>query len=379
MTINELNTSKWQEFAFDLVEAKQKAILEQPYQERIEAGFRAMGWSKAKGEICPKERINVGANNQLEPDITFKINDCPVFVVEVKQPTNNLTTRQVEQLLSYMRMRKVSFGLYIGDEIRLYYDNGEELPTSVLEIGIDTESMNGWRFVDFFARSMFSSERIYAYCVERFKEIHSNSVLDDFATGLQKDDNATIKNILLDYFVTNKKCDRTATLNFFTDYSFQAVLPNEERREDKVENKAPTESATRYVLQKQGRKHSKGRDRTKYSLDSGASYYGKGKFVREIVAAYLSAHPSITFAQLEQVFPDELQGSYGVVRSLDDLYTSGHDQDDLKTRYVMDEDKILRTKDGVRFVVSNQWGSFNFPHILELLDKWGWNVLNDKE
>ena len=81
MTINELNTLKWQEFAFDLVEAKKQQILEQPYQDKIEAAFRALGWSKAKGEICPKERINVGANNQLEPDITFKISSRPVLIM----------------------------------------------------------------------------------------------------------------------------------------------------------------------------------------------------------------------------------------------------------------------------------------------------------
>ena len=163
MTVNELNTSKWQDFAFDLVEAKEQQILEQPYQEKIEAAFRALGWSKAKGEICPKERINVGANNQLEPDITFKINGKSVFVVEVKQPTNNLTKRQEEQLLSYMRMRQVIFGLYIGNEIRLFYDNGDALPTSVMQIDIDTEAANGWKFIDFFARSMFASERIKAF------------------------------------------------------------------------------------------------------------------------------------------------------------------------------------------------------------------------
>lgn len=42
------------------------------------------------------------------------------------------------------------------------------------------------------------------------------------------------------------------------------------------------------------------------------------------------------------------------------------------------EDQILCTKDGVKFVVSNQWGSYNSPHILELLDKWVWNVIKDK-
>lgn len=379
MTINELNTSKWQDFAFDLVEAKEKQILEQPYQEKIEAAFRTLGWSKAKGEICPKERINVGANNQLEPDITFKINGKPVFVVEVKQPTNNLTTRQEEQLLSYMRMRQVVFGLYIGDEIRLFYDNGDNLPASVMQIDIDTEAADGWKFIDFFARSMFSYERVKAFCSERYKEIHSSNTLDSFADNLTHDSNAAIKFLLLDYFVNYKKCDESVTNHFLETYRFQAAKDTEEAQKEVKHEAAQSKTVSRYVLQKQGRMHKSGRDMTKYSIDGGMNYFGKGKFVREIVAAYLSAHPSITFVQLEQVFPDELQGSYGVVRRLEDIYNSDHNLKDLLTRYVMDEDKILQTKDGVKFAVCNQWGSFNFPHILDLLDKWGWNVLNDKE
>lgn len=379
MTINELNTSKWQEFAFDLVDAKKKQIQEKPYQERIEAAFRALGWSKAKGEICPKERINVGADNQLEPDITFKISGKPIFVVEVKQPNNRLTTRQEEQLLSYMRIRKVVFGLYIGDEIRLFYDNSDTLPTSVMQIDIDIEAANGWKFIDFFARSMFSYERIKSYCLERFKEIHSANILNSFADKLDEDANDAIKALLLNYFVMAKKCDESATVRFLEAYNFQATKAASKETDARPVDEPKAEAVTRYVLQRQGRSQKNGRDRTKYSIDGGQNYFGKGKFVREIVSAYLAAHPNMTFEQLEQVFPDELQGSYGVVRSLNDIYSSDHDQKDLQTRYVMDEDKILTTKQGIRFVVSNQWGSFNFPHILELLDKWGWNVLNDKE
>ncbi|MBR1941628.1 MAG: hypothetical protein IJ845_09920 [Bacteroidaceae bacterium] len=379
MTINELNTSKWQDFAFDLVDAKEKQILEQPYQERIEAAFRALGWSKAKGEICPKERINVGANNQLEPDITFRINGKPVFIVEVKQPNNKLTERQKEQLLSYMRMRQVVLGLYIGEEIQLLYDNGDSLPTSVMTINIDTEATNGWMFIDFFARGMFSYERIRSYCEERYKEIHSNRTFEAFAIKLDKDANGAIKELLLDYFVTAKKCDDATTIRFLKAYNFQVIKTNEETSSDQSSYEANSEIVTRYVLKHRAREQKTGRDRTKYSIDGGKTYFGKGRFVREIVATYLSANPDLTFNQLAQVFPDELQGSYGVVRSLEDIYKSDHDLKDLMNRYVMDDDKILTTKDGVQFVVCNQWGRFNFQHILEKLDKWGWNVLNDKE
>lgn len=379
MTINEQNTSKWQEFAFDLVDAKDKQILEKPYQERIEAAFRSLGWSKVKNEICPKERINVGADNQLEPDITFKIDGKPVFVIEVKQPSNRLTTRQKEQLLSYLRIRQVAFGLYIGDNIQLFYDSGDLLPISVMQIEIGIEADNGWKFIDFFARGVFSYERIKTFCVEQYREIHTNHTMESFAEKLGKDANKAIKYLLFDYFVTAKKCDETLVDHYLKAYNFQAISVKGGITDNRPSEELKIENVTRYIIQRQGRIHKKGRDTTKYSIDGGTNYYGKGKFVREIVASYLSAHPSITFAQLEQVFPDELQGSYGVLRRLEDIYQSEHDLKDLKTRYVMDDDKILKTKDGVRFVVCNQWGSFNFPHILEQLDKWGWNVLNDKE
>ncbi len=378
MTVNELNTSKWQDFVYDLVEGKQQGILEGPYQEKIEAGFRALGWSKAKGEICPKERINVGAANQLEPDITFRINGEAVFVVEVKRPSNKLTTRQIEQLLSYMRLRKVLYGLYIGDDIKLFYDYGEDLPTDVFTFGINILDEQGWRFVDFFARSMFSAERLKAFCSEKYKEIRSTRQWMSLEEGLRSDADLAIKNLIRDYLVTTKKCDESVVNKHLDSFLFRA-LQNQETGNVPIETESITDiGTTRYVLQKRGRnREGNGRDMTKFSLDGGEHFFGKGKFVREIVATYLFQHPNITFTQLEQIFPNALQGAYGVVRKLDDIYNSDHDLKDLKTRYVMDEDKILCTRDGIRFVVCNQWGRYNFPHVLELLEKWGWNVLKD--
>lgn len=380
MTVNELNTSKWQDFSFDLVEAKKKEVLEDDYQDVIETAFRTLGWSKAKGEICPKERINVGAANQLEPDITFRINGEAVFVVEVKQPTNKLTKRQIEQLFSYMRMRSVQFGLYIGDEIKLFYDYGRDFPADVFTFGIDIFESQGWRFVDFFARSMFSAERLKAFCSEKFKEIHSSNQWKSLEDGFNEDADSTIKDLIRDYLVTTKKCDKRIVDDHLDAFVFQASKIGEMDDVQTRTSSLPEVSSPRYVLQKHGRnRKSSGRDTTKFSLDGGETYFGKGRFVREIVETYLSQHPNITFAQLEQIFPAELQGSYGVVKRLDDIFSSDHDLKDLKTRYVMDEDKILHTKEGVRFVVCNQWGRYNFPHILELLEKWKWSVIKDKE
>ena len=100
--------------------------------------------------------------------------------------------------------------------------------------------------------------------------------------------------------------------------------------------------------------------------------------MREDVARFMEQNPSLTFEQLSQIFAGHLQGSYGVIRSVDSINKSSHDKKDLLTRYVMSEDLMLQSIDGVRFVVSNQWGAYNFINILNLLEKWGWNIISDK-
>lgn len=87
----------------------------------------------------------------------------------------------------------------------------------------------------------------------------------------------------------------------------------------------------------------------------------------------------MTFEQLSQIFAGHLQGSYGVIRSVDSIDKSSHDKKDLRRRYVMSEDLTLQSIDGVKFVVCNQWGAYNFINILNILEKWGWNIIADKK
>ena len=42
-------------------------------------------------------------------------------------------------------------------------------------------------------------------------------------------------------------------------------------------------------------------------------------------------------------------------------------------------EELLKTADGVRFAVCNQWGAYNIPNIFRVMEKWGWNVIKDKE
>ena len=382
MTSHEKNQNRWREFCYDLTEAAKADVLEDSYQDLIEQGLRVLNWSKPKGEICPKERIKIGSHNKLEPDITLKINERSVFVIEVKRPRNKLNENQILQLVSYMRQRRVLFGLYIGDRIALFYDDSTNEPTEVWSLNIDSEADEGWRFVDFFARGSFNEERLEIFCKERMNEIHTSMGLRDITGKLAEDGgDAILKEMVEHYLVGTKRYDSGPVTKLLNRYKFIAQPLEQKEDEDNVGIEDEICQQSHYVLVKQPRSKngSNGRDNTKYSIDGGTNYFGKNRIVREIIIRYLELHPKLTYRQLEQIFPDEMQGSYGVVRSLDELREMEHDRKDLETRYLMKEEEILNTADGIRFAVCNQWGSYNIPNIFRVMEKWGWNVIKDKE
>ena len=61
-------------------------------------------------------------------------------------------------------------------------------------------------------------------------------------------------------------------------------------------------------------------DKTTFSINGG-TFQGKRRFVHQLVKTYIESHPYATFAELEQVFPSKLQGSYGIIRTINNIKT----------------------------------------------------------
>lgn len=188
-------------------------------------------------------------------------------------------------------------------------------------------------------------------------EIHTSMGLREIAGKLAENEgDAMLKEIVEKYLVGMKQYDRGLISKFLNQYKFVAEHLEQSEEDNTVNSENEIGLKSHYVLVKKARLKtgSSNRDNTKYSIDGGTNYYGKNKIVREIIIRYLELHPQMTYRQLEQVFLDEMQGSYGVIRSLEELNDMRHDSKDLATRYLMKEEELLTTADGVRFAVCNQ-------------------------
>lgn len=110
------------------------------------------------------------------------------------------------------------------------------------------------------------------------------------------------------------------------------------------------------------------KDYTKYTIEGLAKNLNKRQLVFNVIKDYIEKN-NPTLEILLSVFPDEIQGSKGVVKKEKDV-------DDAK-RFNMKEP--LKIKNGMHIVVSNQWGGDNIPNFIETTEKLGYiiNMVNN--
>ena len=76
-------------------------------------------------------------------------------------------------------------------------------------------------------------------------------------------------------------------------------------------------------------------------------------------------NPATTSQQLQQIFPSDIQGSYGVVRTIQWVQQQQQAGKNFMNRYFISPDKVISTSDGEQMVVCNQWGD-NFSRFVEV-------------
>lgn len=109
-----------------------------------------------------------------------------------------------------------------------------------------------------------------------------------------------------------------------------------------------------------------------YKLN-GEGPYSKRELVLLAVTQFQMEHPEYTYNQMEQTFPKNLQGSYGVIRPMSWIEEKAKMGTDHANRYYTEEKDLLTSSDGIKFAVCNQWGD-NFSNFIHHVESLGWTI-----
>ena len=109
------------------------------------------------------------------------------------------------------------------------------------------------------------------------------------------------------------------------------------------------------------------RDTTLYMFNGGV--FPKNRLVLAVVREYVRSHAYLTCSQLKQVFEKSLQGSIGVVETVQ----LARLRPDYEVRFFARDQEILHLSDGDMYVCS-QWGILNIPNFIKRAEQLGFQI-----
>ncbi len=359
----------WNEFCSYLIDCKERNVSEERYHEIIESQLSVLGWKRYKGEICHKERIPSG-HGFAEPDIIIKKDGVNQMVIEVKKPSHQQTREERLQLLSYMRLCMLRVGIYIGEHIEVFYDaQGESTePVSAYVIPLEIDNEKGEKLVELIIRDKFDKDRIVVFCENKIRELQNqktlNIVRNELISGSYED---VISDCIKRYLLGKDG-------NIFSEQQIEEMLSSLQFKVVAKDAVTPETSTVIPVSVFSETVYERNvRDNTRYSLD-GSAFLPKNKFALAIVRKYTRLHPDKHFDELLRVFPDNWQGSMGVIKELRQI-TPKQIQD---RRYSTSSEDILCSADGVQFAVTTQWTINTIQNMVNFAKSQGWEVKPNK-
>jgi hypothetical protein len=181
---------KWNEICFLIKKHSKENSKEAFFQNEVVNIFEKLGWSRYRNEIETEKSLPIGANNRLRLDILISQDGEKLFAIELKRATNQGSERISQQLVSYMLQLKMKFGLFIGENIQLFYDdpNDNKHPIKLSEIEFTENNDEGLKLIEIIKRDTFDEKKLIEYCNEKLTHIQENkSITDliDFFTSTQ--------------------------------------------------------------------------------------------------------------------------------------------------------------------------------------------------
>lgn len=356
----------WNEICFELKACIQNNVLEKEYENAICSCMVLLGWKKSRGEIVTQYPVQTGHENKYA-DIVILQDNVERFVIEVKRPNHTLQEDDERQLFSYMRLLKhqATFGLYVGDKICLYYDDvaSQQFPEQVFSVKIEENNPDGLKFVELFSEKLFNVQALTDFCKEQKNIFQKRKQIQDEVAKILSDTSGQVfKNALKEKYLSDGYSEEwvESVLNQ-TSLLVSPLIKGSLI----VETFTTEKSVFDPISQVNGDK-----DKTKYRF-LGSKPLAKRNFVFSVVKHFVSENPK-TYDEYEKIFNVLKPDSLGVIRKYDSL------SEKQMTRYFTKERECLKSIDGVKFVVCNQWGKPKMDPIIRFAKLQGYNVIECK-
>jgi hypothetical protein len=172
---------KWNEICFLIKEHSKKNSKEAFFQNEVVNIFEKLGWSRYRNEIETEKNIPIGAIKDIRLDILISLENEKLFAVELKRATNPGNERTAKQLVSYMLQERVKFGMFIGENFQLFYDdpNDNKHPLKLIEIEFSYNNEEGYKLIELLKRETFEEKKLIDYCSHKLKVIEENKSIND--------------------------------------------------------------------------------------------------------------------------------------------------------------------------------------------------------
>jgi len=217
----------WNEICFHV--KKNRDSTERDFQTTVEFIFEKLGWSQYKGEIVTQLNIPVGSAGNVRPDLVIKENDNIVLVIELIRAGADLSERNGEQLISYMRLLRLNYGILLGETLQIFSEIQQKsnMPIKICDISFKENSEVGIECIEVLSKNDFSFDRLNEFakkCIEQ-PEMYCEDKKLRFSVSL------TTKN--------QQKSKRTDESPDLSDWDDIAVWCKEWQEKDLISSKPP--------------------------------------------------------------------------------------------------------------------------------------------
>ena len=369
----------WNEICFDLSECKRRNVLEKDYENAIVQCLAILGWKKYLGEIATQYPIQVGHETKLA-DIVVSSGGTEQFVIEVKRPGHTICPEDERQMFSYMRLLKhqVMFGLYIGDDIRLYYDDrsSQSFPEPLFIVNISKDNPDGVRFVELFAKESFDIEKLQEFCRQKKEDLNKEQRIREEVEMLLSGNGEELFRRLY-----CEDCISRGLEKDFADRVLEKIVLTIRSRKVSIIKEASHPTLPRIVEQDQNT-YSKNSSATKkhwHYTFNGKSCPNAGKLAFEIVKKYTEDHPGLTYNDIVKTLPQCIRY---ITKESFFIKKEMSTDSDFTRRWSVKFAPMLISSDDIEFAIHtgwNYWGygdqrPYNICEMIEFARKQGYTV-----